>query len=110
MSYQPAKIASQVSIRVDVAMRAKAEGIRRLWQAIAAAKGENLDDEGNPVEMEVAHVWRSLLEQRLDEEVASFVGELGFPRLDDEKAWDALARKVTAGVERTSTAVPRRIR
>ncbi len=96
MAYQAPRISSQVSVRVDVAMRNKAEGVRKCWEAISRAKGENLDDKGEEVPMEVAHVWRSLLEQRLDHEVAEFTGGLGFPRLDDKQAWDALLKTVAA--------------
>ncbi len=98
MAYSPPKIPSQVSVRVDMAMRNQAEGIRRCWQAIARTKGENLDDDGNEVEIEPSHVWRSLLEQRLDEETASFTGGASFPRLDDKKAWDELLEAVVAEV------------
>lgn len=98
MSYQAPKIPSQVSVRVDVAMRNKAEGIRRCWNAIAHARAEDLDDEGNEVEIEPAHVYRSCLEQRLDEETATLTGGQGFPRLDDEKAWEQLLKAVVVGV------------
>lgn len=96
MSYQPPKISSQVSVRVDLAYKKKAEGIRKCWEEIARVKGDlKTDDEKNPeVEVEIAHVWRELLESKVDEEVAQLTNGKGFPPLEDEKAWNELLRSV----------------
>lgn len=98
MGYEPPKISSQVSIRIALAYKAKGEGIRRAWDETAAARGENIDEDGKAVELEIAHVWRTLLEQKVDEEVAKLTGGAGFPALDDEKAWAELRAKIRAGV------------
>lgn len=108
MSYTPPKSPSQVSIRVDNAYKRKAEGIRRIWAEIAKAKGEDVgvDDAGKikHIETEIAHVWRSLLEAKVDEEVSSLTEGAGFPPLEDEQAWTAVLKKIREGIEKSRAA------
>ena len=89
MSYTPPKISAQVSVRIAVAYKAKAEGIRRCWEETARSRRS----EGTDVEQKstIAHVGRSLLEQKVDdEEIANLTGGSNLPELDDKAAWDEL--------------------
>ncbi len=96
VSYKPPKISSQVSIRVDLTYKKKAEGIRRCWEEIARAKGDlETDDEKKPeATVEIAHVWRELLEEAVDKEVAFLTGGRGFPVADDKEAWRDLLKSI----------------
>lgn len=98
MAYQPPKISSQVSVRVDLAYKKKAEGIRRCWEEIARVKGDlKTDDEKHPeTKVEIAHVWRELLESKIDEEVASLTGGSAFPPAEDAAAWTELLKSIAA--------------
>lgn len=104
MGYQPPKISSQVSVRIAVAYKNKGEGIRRCWEETARERGELADDEGKEVKLEIAHVWRSLMEQKIDEEVAKLTGGQGFPPSDDKKAWTELLAKVRESVAKAKNA------
>ena len=98
VSYQPPKISSQVSVRVDLACKKKADGIRRLWEAIARERGDlKTDDKDNPeTTVEMAHVWRQLLERVVDEELSQLTNGRGIPPTEDVKAWADLEKSVVA--------------
>lgn len=98
MSYTRPKIPTQVSLRIDLSYKTKGEGVRRVWEETARARDELKDDEGNEVELEISHVWRELLQQKLDEEVTKLTGGAGFPALDDKKAWAELLATVRESV------------
>ncbi len=102
MTYTPPKSPSQVSIRVDNAYKRKAEGIRRCWAELARLRGDDkvAKDDGTfeHVETDLAHVWRTMLEAKVDEEVAALIGDgVAFPPLEDEKAWADLYVKIASG-------------
>ena len=101
MAYQAQKISVPISFRIGVVAKAKAEGIRRCWAAIAKVKGEDVNDKGEVVEMDPSHVYRTLLEQRIDEEVASLTGGRGFPAADDQKSWDAVLKSIADSISRS---------
>jgi len=102
MGYQGPKITAPVSFRIALPAKQKADGLRKVWDAIAAAKGENLDDKGKAVPLDISHVFRTVLERGLDEEVAQITGGKGFPPADDEKAWAELLRSVTTSLKSAS--------
>ncbi len=110
MSYTPPKSPSQVSIRVDNSYKRKAEGIRRCWAEIAKAKGEDVvtKDDGSTekIETEIAHVWRSLLEAKLDEEVSTLTEGEGFPQLEDKAAWAEVLKRISAGITKSKHSKP----
>ncbi len=95
VGYKAPKISAQVSVRVDQAYKRKAEGIRRCWEEIARAKGD-LQTEGKEAEVDMAHVWRELLEEAVDKEVAFLTGGKGFPRDDDAASWRELLKTIPA--------------
>ncbi len=98
VSYQPPPRSAQVSVRVDLACKKKAEGIRRLWEAIARERGDLKTDDAKEPEttVETAHVWRKLMERAVDEELSQLTGGKSLPDEDDDASWIALEKSVVA--------------
>lgn len=97
MGYTPPKITTQVSFRVEVTVKDKLLQVRRAWEAIAKARGDD------PEQIDDAHVGRSLLGRVVDEEIADLTSGSSLPELDDEQGWAEFDKAVAKGHAKSKT-------
>lgn len=82
-SYVPPEKLWQLHLRSNEALKARLEGVVRLWRAIAESRGQDAS------KIDIAHVVRSILDTRIDEGFAEFGGE---PK--NEAAWTAVESSI----------------
>lgn len=86
--YVPPEKPWMMRLRSTEAFRTKLEGVVRLWQIHAKARGDDAE------QIDVSYVVRRLLEAGIDQAFAEYGGLPG-----DEKAWTAVAATIVKVVK-----------